>query len=61
MATTAIGTNTDMVWQDVYSFNAAVLETIDNVLQLINVVNQNDVSDTHQPNLAYGSHRTGPG
>jgi len=61
MATTAAGTNTDMIWQEVFQFEAAVLETIDNVIQLSIIVDENDVSDTFEPNLAYGSHRTGPG
>jgi hypothetical protein len=61
MATTAVGTNTDMIWQEVFQFETAVLETIDNITQLSVIVNENDVSDIHQPNLAYGSHKTGPG
>lgn len=61
MATTAIGTNEDMVWQEIYQFESAVLETIDNTLRLQSVINSGDVSTTHDTNLAYGAHKTGPG
>lgn len=61
MATTLLGTNEDMVWQEIFLFDLAVLETIDNVLRLHSVVDSADVSDTHSKNLAYGAHKTGPG
>lgn len=49
----------DFCWQEWTGFNVATLETIDDILRISSVVNENDVTNIFRPYGALGCHRVG--